>query len=90
MTWEERMSQRAKSRVDAGIDLQPDALDARAAYIAQWGEYVTSSQRPSEPDLCRECYAWGPIGNWPGVYHWKLACGLACGHAHHDDDLWIG
>jgi hypothetical protein len=27
--------------------------------------------------------------NWPDVYSWKVTCGFKCGHAHHEDEVWL-
>lgn len=84
--WEERMAARAKARREADWTLAlpghaeheiRQIATARAAYIAEHGEHVTSAEPPGaeiDPEVCRECYEWRPIGNWPGIYGWRLAC----------------
>jgi hypothetical protein len=97
-TWEERMAQRAHARRRARGELspsQPRDLDeltrqTRARYVAEHPGCESPEPPPPGPDdYCRECTEWAPIGNWPGVYTWRLTCGFKCGHAHHDDEVWL-
>lgn len=100
-TWEERMAERARARRRACGELDPfrpadrDELaeQARAAYIAEHPGCLSPEPPPVQPDdYCRECCTWSLLGNWPGVYSWKVTCGFLrgeCEHAHHADEIWL-
>jgi hypothetical protein len=94
-TWEERMAARA-ARPHVS-QLAAEAAEARLAFLAENGQHHASPVPPPpdvDSDVCRDCFAWRPIGNWPDVWVWHLTCRRPllgnCGHAHHADEVWIG
>lgn len=97
-TWEERMAARAKERRRArgklsysyDSDREDLAAQARAKYVADHPGCESSTPPPPQPDdYCRECCTWAPLNNWDGIYSWRLTCNFKCGHAHHDDEVWL-
>jgi hypothetical protein len=93
-TWEDRMAARtARPRVSLLAD---EAAAARLAFLAENGQHHASPEPPpvDVDPICRECFAWRPIGNWPDVWIWHLTCRHPvlgnCDHAHHADEVWIG
>ncbi len=87
-SWEQRMADRAKARINAEWEAERQADLAR---LREADPHSFNSEPPGPPrEGCDQCYQWRPIT--AERYGWYGNCGMTCrfGHDHHDpDEIWM-